>query len=38
MTEEKKTTETPEAAENLAESLAEEPASQGEAADAAAGA
>ncbi|MEQ8326012.1 MAG: nucleotide exchange factor GrpE [Parvibaculum sp.] len=36
MTEEKKTTETPEAAENLAESLAEEPASQGEAEDAAA--
>ncbi len=36
MTEEKKTTETPEEAENLAESLAEEPASQGEAEDAAA--
>lgn len=36
MTEEKKTTETPEEAENLAESLAEEPAAQGEAEDAAA--
>ncbi|MEP0707926.1 MAG: nucleotide exchange factor GrpE [Parvibaculum sp.] len=34
MTEEKKTTETPEEAENLAESLAEEPAAQGEAEDA----
>ncbi|MEQ9151490.1 MAG: nucleotide exchange factor GrpE, partial [Parvibaculum sp.] len=36
MTEEKKKTETPEEAENLAESLAEEPAAQGEAEDAAA--
>ncbi|MEQ8380000.1 nucleotide exchange factor GrpE [Parvibaculum sp.] len=36
MTEEKKKTEAPEEAENLAESLAEEPAAQGEAEDAAA--